>query len=159
VEEPVNDLRLVAQILCWLDSAGTTCALFGGWAEELRGLRPPGPHKDVDLLIEAQDFAALDALLASVRERFPEIEAKRFAHKRAFRANGVMVELFLVRRAGEGLVTPFWDATPFCWIEPLWTPLTADGFAGRVASIANLRHYRQNHHLTRVTPQAGHPEG
>lgn len=50
-------------------------------AEEPLGLRPPGPHLDVDLLSVVQDFATVDS---TVREAgLDEIVAKRLPHKRA----------------------------------------------------------------------------
>jgi hypothetical protein len=79
-----------------LDDALVDVWLFGGWAEELQGLVPARAHRDVDLLHPAEDFTRVDALLRA-EPALVEIVAKRFAHKRAFLLDGVMVELFLVR--------------------------------------------------------------
>jgi hypothetical protein len=78
--------------------------VFGGWAEELLGIGPARAHGDIDLLVLANGWSAVDELLTEL----DEIPAKRFPHKRAFVLDGVMVELFLVRRDDDALFTTFW---------------------------------------------------
>jgi hypothetical protein len=99
------DLDLVSRALGVLGAGGADCWVFGGWAEELRGLCPARAHKDVDLLCLTGDFVAVERLLRA--QRLDEIEGKRFADKRAFVLEGVMVELFLVQCDGRGHFTNF----------------------------------------------------
>jgi tRNA nucleotidyltransferase/poly(A) polymerase len=87
---PLRALHLV-------EGAGFQAALVGGWSRELFGLEPPRPHSDIDLVVTDADIAKLDLWLSTQ----DEICAKRFPHKRAFRFDGVMVELHLVRRVAE----------------------------------------------------------
>jgi hypothetical protein len=100
----VNDLALVERVIGLLASRGVPAWVFGGWAEQLLGIAPPREHGDIDLLVAGDDWTAVDAFLAEL----DEIPAKRFPHKRAFVLDGVMVELFLVRRDDESLFTTFW---------------------------------------------------
>ena len=51
----------------------------------------------MDLVVTDADIDALDRWLTSQ----DEIVAKRFPHKRAFRLDGIMVELHLVTRRSE----------------------------------------------------------
>jgi len=131
-----NDLAFVREIVARLQAAGVVTWPFGGWAEELLGLSPAREHADLDLLCPAGDFALADAFLAG-DGRVSEIAAKRFAHKRAFLADGVMVEIILVQRwpAG-GYVTMFWGDTPYRWPGDVLSG-AACGF--RVASAAAVR--------------------
>jgi hypothetical protein len=101
-----NDLRLVRRIVELLREGGVSVRIFGGWAEELLGLSPPRPHRDVDLLVLAHGFEQVDALIGELA--LDEVVAKRFAHKRAFVFEGVLVELFLVSGEGERHVSEFW---------------------------------------------------
>jgi hypothetical protein len=131
----VNDLRLVRRAADLLAEGGFRVWLFGGWAEELRGLAPPRPHVDVDLLYPAADFRRLDAFLADAT--VDEWAGKRRPYKRAFALDGVPVELFLVRRDAGGWFTDFktgrhrWPADVFG--SAAWPP---------VASAAALVGYR-----------------
>lgn len=95
----MNDLHFVLEVVDGLWERGIRTWIFGGWGEELRGLCPPREHVDVDLLYPARDWARVDAL------DLDWIEGKRFAWKRAFRQDGVMVELFLVERDETGWYT------------------------------------------------------
>jgi hypothetical protein len=88
----VNDLDFVQDVVQLLGERGVKVWVFGGWAEQLLGLDAPRRHVDVDLLYPAESFADVDSL------ELPWIDAKRFAHKRAFAHDGVLVELFLVKR-------------------------------------------------------------
>lgn len=124
-------------------SAGIDVWLAGGWAEELHRMIDPRPHHDIDLLCRAESFDAVDRFVS--RARVTEITAKRFPHKRAFDAAGIMVELILV---GADLTTRFWDGFPYPW-----PPDTFGDPAGRppLISVRALRHYRLNR------PPAAHP--
>src|SRR4051794_20282946 len=102
----MNDLTLVSKLVDILRSSGMDVWVFGGWAEELREMRQPGTHTDIDLLLRAADFRALEAHLAN-HSGVEEIPEKRFSHKRAFLWNSVLVELFLVQPAAYDLTVMF----------------------------------------------------
>ena len=132
----MNDVDLVARAIGVLAERGVPAWVFGGWAEELLGLASPRPHGDVDLLVAGDDWAPVDGLL----RHLPELEAKRFPHKRAFVLDGVMVELFLVRRDSRGLFTEFWGER-----RP-WPDDTLDDESELpVASASAVTGYRANH--------------
>ncbi|MET9269979.1 hypothetical protein [Kribbella sp. NPDC003557] len=129
-----NDLAFVRDVVRQLEAAGVRTWIFGGWASELLGLSPPRPHQDLDLLYPAGNFDVVDVYLA--RGDVQEIAAKRFPHKRAFEAEGIRVELFLVQ---PGPYTDFWGATRHTW--PAGTfDVEAGGF--RVASAVALAGFR-----------------
>jgi len=88
------DAPLAVQALQMVEAAGFKAALVGGWSRELLGLEPARPHSDIDLLITDADVADLDDWLGGL----DEIKAKHLPSKRAFRIDGTMVELHLVRR-------------------------------------------------------------
>jgi MOSC domain-containing protein YiiM len=88
--------ELLTIVMGLFHAAGLPVCLFGGWAEELRGLIRPRPHSDIDLLYRASSFDALEAFM-SQNPAFSEIEPKRFSHKRAARFKGVMIEFLLVQ--------------------------------------------------------------
>lgn len=145
----MNDLAFACRVFDLLASEGVLTWIFGGWAEGLRGLRPPAEHSDVDLLYPASDFAAVDALLAR-RDDFKEIEMKRFAHKRAFVYEGTMVELFLVQEDAEGLYTNFNERFRFAW--PNGTLARRGGLpvVGREA-LVSYRHLHGRIHSPAIT--------
>jgi len=125
------------------DLVSLPVVVFGGWAEEILGLIPPKTHSDVDLLLAARDFAALEGLLAP-DDRYAVIPQKRFSHKRAFERNGVRIEVFLVDP--DALCTNFFDSVIFEW--PSDTFAHRWRFGGRlvpVASPAALKLYREEH--------------
>jgi hypothetical protein len=95
----VNDLDFVLRVVDRLRAERVRTWVCGGWGEELRGLQPPWPHRDVDLLYPARDWARVDAL-----ER-DWITGKRRRAKRAFVLEDVMVELLLVERDERGWFT------------------------------------------------------
>jgi hypothetical protein len=95
----MNDLSFVLRATDLLWSKGVRTWIFGGWADELRGLIPPRDHVDLDLLYPARDWSRVDAL------PLEWIETKRFPWKRAFRLQGTNVELFLVERDAHGWYT------------------------------------------------------
>lgn len=132
----MNDLRFVERVLALLAGEGIAARVFGGWAEELLGLDEPRAHSDLDLLVAADDWRTVDRLLL----RLDEIRAKRFEHKRAFVLDGVMVELFLVRRDTEGLFTTFWGSR-----RPWPDDTLADDGPLPVASAAAVAGYRAQH--------------
>src|SRR5439155_14348903 len=76
-----NDLPFVMRTADLLTEGGFRVWLFGGWAEELRGLTPPQPHRDVDLLYPGPDFRRLDEFLAG--EVVEEWTGKRRPYRRA----------------------------------------------------------------------------
>lgn len=140
--------ELVISVLARLEQNGISCLLFGGWAEEALGLAAPRKHRDIDLLLPAPSFSALDALLGGRSTTFLEILLKRFAHKRAFIVDGAMVEIILVQETGHGAVTSFWGDVPFAWKLPLAEECHLNGQKVRTASRDNLHHFRKNHALT-----------
>ena len=140
-----NTLTLLADAVGALAEAEIRTWLFGGWAEELLGVRPPGPHRDIDLLYPAEDFGTLDEFLRAHSD-VEEVRAKRFSHKRAFQWQGVLVEVFLVRREGANLVTNFFGTHSFPWppetlSRMVWLP-TGEC---KAASPTALRLYRERH--------------
>lgn len=137
----MNDLNTVRRVLALLGESDARCWLFGGWAEELRGLRAPGPHSDIDILYRAACFSAVDGLLA--RREVEEIEGKHFPHKRAFLFDGVMTELFLVDHDELGLHTLFWGDTRHDW--PRDTLDSLGNSEMPLASVAALVGFRREH--------------
>ena len=130
----MNDLAFVLRAVDLLRSHGVRTWLCGGWAEELRGHRPPGEHTDLDLLYPARNWARVDEL------DLDWIAAKQAPWKRAFTLDGTMVELLLVERDARG-----WFSRPFGNRHD-WP---GDVFAGNgrvgVASAAALNSYRASY--------------
>ena len=139
-----NTPQFLADTLRELQSAGISVWVFGGWAEELHGIRPPGPHGDIDLLYPAEDFSAVDQFLQS-RTDLEEVQGKRFIHKRAFVRQGVLVELFLLRRAAARYATDFFGVCEFLWPEDALSEMRLLGVPTLAASSAALRFYRERH--------------
>lgn len=140
-----NTLDLLAEVVQMLADAQIKTWLFGGWAEELSGLCPPRPHRDIDLLYPAQSCARLDEFLRA-QSKAKEVEAKRFAHKRAFEWRGVLVEVFLVRLEDSRLVTDFFSSVQFAWPpDTLLLTVRLPGGEWPCASAAALRQYRARH--------------
>jgi hypothetical protein len=137
-----NDVNLVRDVVRRLRDRGHDVWLFGGWAEELAGVRPAGPHGDIDLLLRAPNFVALDALLRGQSD-FSEIEQKRFSHKRAFEFRGVRIEVLLVQPSPSARTILFDGRGMLSW--------PADTFAGAaqaglpIVSLAALALYRSEH--------------
>ena len=131
----MNDLVFVQDVVQMLGARGVRVWVFGGWAEQLVGLAEPRRHVDVDLLYPAGSFDALDAL------DLPWIDdAKRYAHKRAFAHEGVVVEVFLVKRDDLGFYTELPGGT-FRWPRDVLS-----GVHGlRVAGPDALRNSRAEH--------------
>lgn len=128
---------LLRRALKLLMDGGVRCWVFGGWAEELQGLRPARAHSDIDLLCVADDFSAVDVLLGD-HPLLREIQSKRFAHKRAFELEGTRVELFLVEHDTKGYFTTFWGC-----VRHDWPPdVLSSASQLPVASVAALTGYR-----------------
>jgi hypothetical protein len=137
----------VTAVMHRLAAADIPCLLFGGWAEEALGLAQPRPHKDIDLLLQAPSFDAADRLL-SRSNIFDEVALKRFAHKRAFMFDAVLIEITLIQTEGGIPVTWFWGDVRFAWRTPLSEACDLGGHRLPTASGENLRHHRINHRQT-----------
>ena len=135
----VNDHGFVLKVTSLLDEALVRVWVFGGWAEELQGLVPARAHRDVDLLHLGENFARVDALLRA-EPGLTEIVAKRFAHKRAFLLDGVMVELFLVQSAADGYYTDLPGGVKHRWPANVFEERQ---LGLRVASVDALVGYRR----------------
>lgn len=134
----VNDRTFLEKVMRVLDDAGVCVWVFGGWGEELRGLSPSRPHRDVDLLYPAPDFSRVDVVLMG-EPNFSEIRAKRFIHKRAFALDGIMIELFLVQSDAEGYFTNFHGRERHAWPSDVFD---GEDAGLRVASANALIGYR-----------------
>jgi len=145
----LNDLDLLALVVDRLEAAGAGLLVFGGWANELLRLSPPRPHADIDLLLPAASFARVDPFLAAAANAAEEIRAKRFAHKRAFRLNGVTIEITLVEHDCDGPVTLFWGDIPFRWLVPLGQAEPASSVVRPLPVVTRetLTHYRRFHRV------------
>ena len=145
-----NDLAFVRDTLSRLQNWGIIAWVFGGWAEELLGLAPQRAHRDLDLLYLGNDFGRLDSFLASDTQA-TEIAGKRFAHKRAFLRDVIMVEVTLVQPGPRGgFCTLFWGDTQHDWPADVFS-MEVNGI--RVASAASLHCYRANHARLRWSPE------
>lgn len=127
----MNDLAFVLRAVDLLKSHGVRTWLCGSWAEDLRGLRPPGRHGDLDLLYPARDWNRVDAL------RLDWMDGRKLAWMRAFVLEGTMVELFLVERDKRSWFTRL-DRRRHDWPDDVFT---TNGRVG-VASTAALAGFR-----------------
>ena len=127
----MNDLQFVMHVVDMLEDARLRVWLFGGWAEELRGLRAPCEHTDVDFLYPGRDFARVDRFLGEPDDTRP--------HKRTFQVEGVPVELMLVQKDERGWYTEL-PSGRHNW------PADVFANAGRlpVASVTALESYRHS---------------
>lgn len=143
---PTNSRQTLAAAMGSLRRQGFACDVFGGWAEEILGLREPGPHGDIDLAFRGADLSVFD----TIGYDFTPVPAKRFAHKRAFLFRQVLCEIILVRDAGCHPVTHYWGDVPFFWRKPLLHPVPVgiESETATVISAENLHHHRLRHHLT-----------
>jgi hypothetical protein len=141
-----NDLTLAREVVDSLRLAGLDIWLFGGWAEELRGMRASGPHADIDLLLRAATFDELEAFLSSQRHLI-EIPEKRFSHKRAFLWRGVRVEVFLVQPHPLHQTVMFDGRVLIHWPNDTFAEGCAAGVP--IASKAALALYRRDHRRVR----------
>ena len=118
--------------------------LFGGWAEEALGLSPVREHRDIDIVVEIQNFQSIDKLFAS-RILPGDIAAKRFHHKRAFIFRETLVELLGVEIREDCRATVFWGDIEYLWLDPLAEAATLGGHFLDVVTAANLRKFRASH--------------
>lgn len=127
----MTDLQIVMRVVDLLEDARLRVWLFGGWAEELRGLRAPCEHRDVDFLYPGRDFVRVDRWLGGANDTRP--------HKRSFELEGVPVELLLVQKDEQGWFTQL-PAGRHSW------PPDVFANAGRlpVTSVAALEGYRHS---------------
>jgi hypothetical protein len=132
--------ELLEEVYRLLRSSGLYVIVFGGWAEELQGLIAPREHADIDLLLLADSFANLDALIGTNPHVPTEILQKRFSHKRAFLYKGIMVECILVTTGGGRASSQYWDVHELAWPTPLVQEIA--GF--EVASLKVLGFYRNS---------------
>jgi hypothetical protein len=141
-----NTKEMLSAALRDLRAQGLACDLFGGWAEELLGLREPWAHGDIDLIYRGESLAAFDA----VGDRFSPVPQKRFHHKRAFLFRNILCEIVLVQDAEARPVTHYWGDVPFHWEQPLLHPRAIDlcGEPVTVVSAENLHRHRRLHHQT-----------
>jgi hypothetical protein len=132
----MNDLSFVERAVSLLASKGVDSWVFGGWGEELRGLIKPREHVDLDLLYPAEDWSIVDNLYLDW------IEGKRFDWKRAFKLEGLTVELFLVQYDARGWYTQL-ERRRHNW------PANVFAGSGRVpvASTAALAGYRHSYRV------------
>jgi hypothetical protein len=138
-QEPAeNDLVFVLRVVDLFAAHGLRGWLFGGWAEELRGVEPPRRHDRVELLYPAPSFRLVDELiLAGELEQLSDGRP----HVRTILVEGVPVELVLVRRAGDGWLTDFpggphhWPADVFerAAHPPVASSEAVESFRARVA--------------------------
>jgi hypothetical protein len=127
----MNDLSFVMRVVDLLEDARLRVWLFGGWAEELRGLRAPCEHTDVDFLYPGRDFARVDRFLGETDDTRP--------HKRTFEVERIQVELLLVQKDERGWYSDL-PAGRHSW------PADVFATAGRlpVASVTALEGYRHS---------------
>jgi len=131
-----HDLAFVERVQALLLVRGIDSWIFGGWGEELRGLIAPRDHIDVDLLYPAESWDCVDIL------SLDWVAGKRFPWKRAFMLDGIMVELFLVRRDEHGWYTRL-ARRMHRWPDNV---LATNGRL-RVASTAALASYRHSYRV------------
>ena len=143
-----NTPESVAEILRLLDDGGAGCLLFGGWAEEALGLRRPRTHGDLDLLLPARSFRVLDDLLLGGGASWLDVPLKRFAHKRAFLSEGLLVEVILVRQEAGRPFSMFWGDLRFDWSLPLAERGRLGAYEVPCAARRNLRRYRTGYRAT-----------
>ncbi|NKJ07904.1 MULTISPECIES: hypothetical protein [unclassified Rhizobium] len=143
-----NTREKVAAVTANLRRSGIICDLFGGWAEEILGLREPSTHSDIDLVYRCESFGEFDIKLQNILD-FEEIPLKRFRHKRAFRHFGTLCEVTLVQEQ-ERPLTLFWGDVPFFWDTPLLHGALMDvgGELISIESANNLKRYRNLHKAT-----------
>ena len=98
---PTPPFDFVLGIMHRLAQAQLATWLCGGWAEDLWGHCGPRSHQDVDLLYPAATFTQLDQWLARTPD-LAAIPAKRFAHKRAFRCEDILIEVVLLEPDEKG---------------------------------------------------------
>ncbi|MBI2798572.1 hypothetical protein HYX70_04795 [Candidatus Saccharibacteria bacterium] len=100
---PNNTIELVKEVIADLEANGVNVLLGGGWAEERLGLKAPWAHGDIDLYYIAQNFNLLDSYIAKRNLKLH----KNKPHKRAFKVNGVQVEVILIQQDEGGYFSTY----------------------------------------------------
>jgi hypothetical protein len=135
-QRPLNDLSFVLRVVGLLDEARLRTWLFGGWAEELRGLGAPREHSNIDLLYPGRDFDRVDEFFrGSAAEERP---ARHHRCSRTFSLEGIGIDLLLVQLSEHG----WFSERPggrFNWPADVF----ATGGRVPVASEAALATYRE----------------
>lgn len=139
-----NDLSFLRYVLQTCFRYGIHPIVFGGWAEELQG-NDPWEHSDVDLLVWKKDLSKVEQLISNERN-WDEIVLKRFVHKRAAVAYGIMIEFIIVHSCGKGAITDFFGNYKFTWPSNCGSEIiTVDSDRVRVATKESLAGYRAQH--------------
>lgn len=143
-----NTMKTVVIVSARLRHLGIACDLFGGWAEEILGIREPSAHSDIDMVHQSESFGDFDARLKEIAD-FEEVPMKRFRHKRAFRYRNTVCEVLLVKGQSRP-TTLFWGDVPFYWNTPLLhcCPIHIGDEQLTVVSAENLVRYRTMHKAT-----------
>lgn len=145
-----NTQETLVAILELLNVSGVECDIFGGWAEELLGLREPWQHGDIDLVYRGADFTHVDNVIRHRCETFFEVERKRFRHKRAFLFRETLCEIVLVQDSGATPTTYYWGDVPFQWCQPLLHH-EAVNLVGRPVTAMSCENLRRHRSLWRET--------
>lgn len=148
MSRPSPTFDFVLSIMHRLAQAQLATWLAGGWAEELWGHCRSRPHQDVDLWYPAATFVRLDHWLAGTPD-LVAIPAKRFAHKRAFLCEDILVEVVLLEpdEKGEYRTNFFNQRYRLVWPPNPLSVLVVNSHRVPVASEEALRLSRQQHHL------------
>jgi hypothetical protein len=136
-----NSIELVRTVVGYLRDNGIDVLLGGGWAEELQGIIKPREHGDIDLHYLANDFQKLDKYIAV--SGVEEIEAKHKSHKRAYKQNGVMVEVILIQKDNQGNYSNYNQEKVIRW--PEFLSVSVDGLS--CLSPEALKFKRSVHHF------------
>lgn len=145
-----NTLETLAAALKLLNDSGVECDVFGGWAEEVLGLREPWQHGDIDLVYQGADFAQVDKAIRHQHETFSEVAGKRFRHKRAFIFRETLCEIILIQDSDITPTTYYWGDVPFRWCQPLLHPATVN-LLGRTVTAVSPENLRRRRSLWRET--------
>ena len=143
---PGNTLGFLLSLVKLFEEAELPVWVFGGWAEELWQITPPGTHRDIDFLYPGETFEHLDCFLTRTEE-FQEIPAKRFSHKRAILYRQVMIEFLLVQSANGNHFTDFFSGRyHLAWpIDVFHDQVHISGCKIPISSKQALAMYRQQH--------------
>ena len=138
-----NDLNLVQRVVADLQETHFEVLLVGGWAEELHDVAQPRQHDDIDVVLLDAEIDAVDTFVGDRQE----VVEKRLSQKRAYLADGVLVELFLARWDGTQYLTIWWGRLLWRWPAdmaptmiaglPVASKAVLTGFRGEL-----LRHHR-----------------
>ncbi|MDB4984491.1 MAG: hypothetical protein JWM20_670 [Patescibacteria group bacterium] len=137
----MNDKKFLQETYRFFNEKNISVWLFGGWAEELRGMVEPRNHNDIDFLYLAENFNTLDELIRN--EKLEEILAKRLHHKRALLINGIMIEFILVTVIEHRFVTKFFGTYDYEWPSDIFSDSELSGI--KIVSKNTLSFYRNNY--------------